>query len=548
LTQVLKERGFDEVEVVEMLKRMDDLDNFGKRVAEVGGEKALRELGDSRPLIQQPRAMKHFGGFDFGRVHKGTGWEKFQNKLPIIADPFDAALRFGSQAVRRAQLAEIVGKKGEMVDLFYNAVRVEAGEAAANNFRMVVYNYLDNKYYDQYMRKIARFATSANVMSKMSLSVFANMTQPTLTNMIFGTTASIKGLARAVAKGPNSDLGRIVAINHSILSDIGRLLGEESIAITGVEKVAQSVLKWSGFNAFERFNRVHAAATGQFVIRDTITKAVAGRLRGRNLQNSRRMMADMGLDLTRIVDDVKGRSQGNLSKTLGEFLGSTRWQKMETNAVFNAAKKTQFIPTKFSRPDKWNTPLGRIAFQFKTFALQQGRLLRDGVLAEAALGNVAPLARMVSINPIAAEVFADTKALVSGKERRTDPANLADRVLDDMLFLGGWGLATEMVDSAHAGDIAGFLAGPTFDTTIRMVTSVLTLNPDMALREFFKLPTTRATIRLFQLGHHLSDTMGDTPGRIIDEYMETLESTVDEGRRTMTLDQLVEDDSRSKQQ
>jgi hypothetical protein len=548
LSDVLASRGFTESAIDDIIGKMDDLDTFGEDLLKFGTDRVMREMTDGAPPVRRLQAMKRFGGFDMNRIYEGSAWDKFKHVgLPIMADPFDAGLRFAAQAVRRNQLAPIVGKKGELADLYVKAVGMESGTARRDQFAATLYNYLDNKFYDHGWRKAARFITGANVLSKMTFSVMANVSQPFLTNMVQGTKASIKGLAIAMKSANKNELARITAVNHSILADTGRLLGEEGIAILGMEKVARHSLKWTGFNRVERWNRIHAAASGAALIRDTLVKGASGRLRGRVLQNSRRAFQEVGLDLDGILTDVKSMSGGDTARGLGEYLGSDRWLQLEKNALFDLAKQTQFIPTKLTRPRIWNSPLGRIATQFKSFALAQGRLIRDGVFAEFSLGNVAPMARFVAINPMAGEVFADVRALTTGKQRRSDPDDLVARWVDDMLFLGGWGLATDTIEAAQQGDILSSVAGPTADSVKKLLVATANLDADMAARDLFQLPVVRATIRLLHLGANVADAVGDAPRRTIEDYIETLGEVVGDKRSELSLSELVTKDMENKQ-
>jgi hypothetical protein len=377
--------------------------------------------------------------------------------------------------------------------------------------------YLDNKYYSDLMRAGSKFVTGVNVASKMTLGVMANMSQTANTIMTYGMRNLLKGFKEAANKEQRVHLEQMLALNHSMMTNVGRMLGEEGLAVTGAEKLAEWVLRFTGFSAVERINRIVAGSTGYAAAKDIITKGALGRLRGNTLDKARRQAQQFGFDLDDVISKVRARGpdgklhRQNTVANLEDYLsgGNSIGKKMLDDAAFLAAQKTQFIPSKMRRPLLWNHPLGRTVFQFKTFALQQGRLLRDQVFGEAAAGNMAPLAYFMSVSPIAGELVGDMKAFVRG-EGRTD--NLADRALENLMYLGGFGLFTDLYQSAVFGDFSGAIGGPTYGTIEDIVTGLARMDGSELGDTLIKLPAFQACHAFYRAIHH-------TP-EIINKYVD----------------------------
>ncbi len=63
-----------------------------------------------------------------------------------------------------------------------------------------------------------------------------------------------------------------MGIHNHILKSIGHSMDDQGLALTSLEKVADSTLKYTGFNSVEKFNRIHGAAATQSMIRDRLAR------------------------------------------------------------------------------------------------------------------------------------------------------------------------------------------------------------------------------------------------------------------------------------
>ena len=160
-------------------------------------------------------------------------------------------------------------------------------------------------------------------------------------------------------------------------------------------RFADLVLRGSLFNRVERINRIVAANTTVHLLNRTLTQAVAGRLRGNTLDIARRRMASIGIDLDMFVTQAR-RLPGTPGEKAAQLL-TANGNQLYKDAILRGVRVSQFLPDVTRRPVLWNHPGWKLAFQFKTFALQHARFLRDHVLKEAGEGNPLPLAYILGL-------------------------------------------------------------------------------------------------------------------------------------------------------
>jgi hypothetical protein len=447
-----------------------------------------------------PREIGHNGPIDFHRTLHGTLTtdsgvsipittlrDKFRAGFPVNTNPFDAALRMEQAGIKRVNYGRALGPQGELVDVLAEGVRREGGDSVL--FLNIMDNLLDQAYYSTHLRNFANTVTGLEVASKLTTAVIPNITQPINTIMYLGTKASAKGVVGALGNTNRQRLAQGLAIPHTVLQGVGRSMGEEGLALNGAQKLAAWTLKYTGFNGVERWNRMHTGGTVLAFMRDQLARGLKGNLRGNNLDFTRRRFTDLGIDFDKVIRDA--RRVG-----VDDYFSGATWAELETEAIFRAAQKTQFIPSKLRRPQLWNHPIGRIATQFKTFAFGQSKLIRDAVLAEAAHGNLRPLAYFVSFTPIAGEMVANFKSLLKGKDR---DKNGIIRALDNSLYAGGFGIAHDVIVSAKQGRLMGTLFGPAVNDFTGFVENLAQGDVQGVIREFERQSATRAARAFFGL-------------------------------------------------
>jgi hypothetical protein len=458
--------------------------------------------------------MANYGSFDMARTLKGTLEDKVTAGFPIAPDTFEGVLRYIHAADRRYNVAQVIGHDGKLLDTIMDAIQAESGLETRIWFNDLIHGYLNNNVYSEGMRTFAKYAISLNTASKMTFGPIANFTQPTLTTAMTGLNKMWQGFWYSV-KGENRDrLLQTVALNHSMVSDIGFVVGETGLATKYVEKLAEWTLRWSGFSGIEAGNRLWSAGTGELVAKDLITKAAYGSLKGNTLDTARRTAMDLGFNLDEVAKFVYATRPELSAARAAKFLSSEQGKRVVSNAGYNLAEKTQFIPGKFRRPTAWQHPIGRVVFQFKTFAVQMSRFIRDQIVAEAAAGNTKPLAYLLATAPVAGEFVADTRAFIKGDDR---PDNIVARLANNMLSVGTFALMGDLLQSSLWGQTLSMATGPTTDTVVELIEASAQAalgNKDDAMRKasetFHNLPLVQATMGLAREGSNFTPELVDS--------------------------------------
>ena len=479
--------------------------------------------GKLEMLIKEMKegGLPSFTSGDFARVNKGTLKELLDKGLPYEPNMFINFYNQVAGANRRVQLGRVLGYNGELTPRILDAIQLEAATKAravgkqvgkakgmlpddgglgartiANDIISVVSG---DKYYPNAMRQLTRIPLNLQVARKLPLAVIPNLSQPVLTQLAFGTRATLAGVVRTIkmqAGRPDTSHDVIIkatGIHESaIIGGIQRAFRSRRTTpdssqtdkfVEGFGNVTDKLARWAldgtQFSRVERWNRYHAGATGEYVFHDILSKAMAGKLRGNSLDIARRRMQSMGVDLPYMLGQIKKHGKQWMDIKDGEYT------EILYNAVFKAAQKTQFIPSPLTRPVWWDHPVGKMAFQFKTFALGQGKLMRDAVLTEAAHGNMLPLAYTMSFAPLAGEVVSTVKHAVKGQSR--DESGW-DRYMEDFFSMGGFGVVGDAARASSLGMLPEFGLGPSATDAFMFMQSVFNMNPQQVMKAELRQP------------------------------------------------------------
>ena len=456
------------------------------------------------------------GPYDWYRVKKGSYKEKVEQGLPMNPAVFDARLRVIQSAYRRIHIDPILGRRvfnkktgkveGDRIPDLVKAVEA-SGENAAK-FRTVLDTVAGRTYYNESMRKVATFTTSLQVAAKLPMAVLPNASQTLLTATMFGFRKTLRAVLQSTRKSSREEAAVQYAIHTHMMRGVGRTMDQEGLTLTAAEKFADHTLRFTGFNDVERFNRIISHRAAQAVIRDTLAKGYKDRLKGVNLDTGRRRLGELGVDLDLSVRQMKEVGPD-------AFFNSSVFLRQEEAATRLGAQKTQFFPSSTRTPTFWRHPLGRIMFQFKTFAIGQGRFMRDVVLTEYAHGNVAPLATFLSFAPIAGELVGDAKSLITGRNRDT---NGIVRALENASMIGGIGLASDVFAQAKWGRLESVYLGP----TISDMNDLFEASISQGGQGIINLMQRQA---IYKLGDFLTGTIvegGLSAAEQIEEYVDTI--------------------------
>ena len=527
----MRQDPLDEAEILTIAKKLelnpDDIsiidDMWNKVDPEVLNRATTAGYHNGPPISIQTR-MSDFGAFDFNRTIKATAKQMREMGFNIERNPFESSLRYLNAAARRIEMGKVLGPRGEVFDQ-----AMLAAQAEGKNMELakgLMERFLNNPHDQAALRDVTLMMTAGNIATKMVISVFANLTQPQNLLYAYGLRSTARGFREVMNTGTRKELEAGMALSYSMLDDMGHVMAEDGLAKGAFRMMAEWVLKYTGFEKVERWNRVWSGGTGIAVAKDIIIRGGHGKIRGLALDRARLNALDLGFNLDDVINQTRHfRKNGTIDKEAtsralaewfevgginplsgsgavdeaGKLIVATRGGKdLLAKAAFLAAQKTQFIPSAARRPEFWNHPMGRLMFQFKTFALHQFKFLKDAVVGEAAAGNPVPLAYFMSVSPIAGEFVGDMRAFALDRER---PDNPQWRTIDNMLAAGAFGLAADVFQSALHGDLKGALMGPTVDTAFGVVegtvNAIFKQDPTDLKREMATLPAIRVSHRIF---------------------------------------------------
>lgn len=494
---------------VEVARIIDEAFNSGEFISPLERAAQRQEAAFSKARTGPSDRLGKVGVIDMRRSLPGTLKDKVELGYPVLPSMFASTKKALGLSELRFQYAEAIGPRGEVVEKAINAMK-ELGPVEGGNhviFKDVVAGIVGQNYYSKAMRDTSKVITNLQMASKLPMAVLANLTQPGNTVVVNGLANTFKGYMarmRIISGGPipkPEEVSQLVGANNGMVKLWNQAFDESGPVVGAAQTFGRFVMTASGFSGVEKLNRSGAGFATHFMVRDTLAKAMTGRLRGNSLDKARRSMRDVGIDLGDVTRKLK--SQGD------DYFRSAEWAGigvpgdfgyqpgLEAAALFRGSQLSQFGSSKLRRPTAWDSPMGRVLSQFKTFAVSQTRLLRDQVLAEAALGNMTPLATFLSISPIAGEFVLGSRSLLTRTPRRDDDeGNLILRTFDTMMAYGGLGIATDMVTSARFGGVIELGLGPTVSDANRFTNSFINLEFGDILKQVQQQPLARATTGL----------------------------------------------------
>ncbi|KKN78280.1 hypothetical protein LCGC14_0351390 [marine sediment metagenome] len=379
--------------------------------------KAIRGL--SRYVDGANRRLGEATFFDAeGKRVFGEGWKSFNELVNMVGDRDKQNLLVkGLEAVRGLNSSEV-----------------------ENTFLGALRNY-------QIVQKLF-FATIPNAFQN------AITTIPKVQGLGFtrGVKAVIKGGFDAFAN-PNFARLEVGAAVNQTLKDI---TGMSSRGFSG--RLANIFLKINGFSAVEARNNIVAASMGRVYINEAfkvVTKKQAtGTFIGKRLTDRLIFNAKKELKLFGISEDAIKR--GSLAS---DEIAEASWRM---------ARLTQFRGGAFDIPLYANGPLGKLAFQFKTFAFNINKLAWHNFGKPAMKfmstggkeGTLLPLTTFLGASLLSGEVIAYIRSeLIWGRKR---PEEAWKRILDDLFWAGSFGLWYDIYQSHFWGGAAKSALGPTF--------------------------------------------------------------------------------------
>ncbi|NLE27891.1 MAG: hypothetical protein GX625_21650 [Clostridiaceae bacterium] len=293
--------------------------------------------------------------------------------------------------------------------------------------------------------KASKIIRAVQTVIKLNpLTSFTNLTQNISTAQKTDIPSTLHALAQVITN-PDAFYKKTIELGEIDPKTI-RVFGEnfEQSSLTG------KYIKLIGMYGTERFNRVMAVAAGQNYGKKLLERA------GRGSKSAIRELKRLG------VDYKSEMSEKDL-------------QPLLDNISKEVSKATQFSSPKGELPMKWDTPLGKVLTQFKSFAYQQTKFVSKETkraISEAAKGNLKPLTNDLLVvgvaAPIVGEVVADIKSILTNKKREN--MTLAERYIDNIKQGTSLGLIDNL-ESLKYGEsgVIGLVGGPTASDAYKSV-------------------------------------------------------------------------------
>lgn len=379
--------------------------------------------------ITMAEAHKIISEFINGRASLSGHLERAKTaQLPedyYIRDARKILPKYISSAYDRIYEArEFGGDDSILTNLFDEAIK--KGEDF-KEIRELAMRALGRENFRESMQKISSFATMYNNITKLSLAAITNLGDIVKPFVRSGFIPAIKAIAQSFTKS-----GKELASKAGVVNPVLKQFAEEM-------KLGDKFFKYTGFEATESKLRQISANAGKNYVEILYKKLV------KNPDNSfiRRRLDQFGLDADLLLKN-----------------GLKENDKIE--AAYQAIADTQPI-SKLDAPFYWQSPTGRILTQYKQFSYKQMSFAREFIFKEIKHGNIKPFLTFIIMGAAVGEGVGDLKAWARGGRERTN--SLPRRIIDNLLTVGGLGLATDFVSNLQYGTFGEgflkFLMGPT---------------------------------------------------------------------------------------
>jgi hypothetical protein len=411
-------------------KMVDDWVKYldsGKRADSV-----LQHLVDSGQATDQAEALASLQRFRSNiQRHGSLEYSRdlnlpFYDPDPVRVIPFTAA----AGAKRLAQIAEF-GQDHERINQEILKIAQLGGNAdfARKSIDKMIGVVTEG---DTAEARVSRFLRAAETF-KLGLSAIPNATQGVLNSMLAADAPTVAlGFREALSKR-----GRRLAIESG--AAIEPVISEAHKELGG-GRMVDNFLKYTGFNQTEQFNRAVAANVGAKWAKKNLAALIAKP----GDTGARARLEELGIDADAAIE------RGML--TQGDRL--------------MAAKKfsdlTQFRTRPEDLPAFASTPLGKVAFQFKSFAYNQARLIAKETVGELKNGRpgrgIRTMFVIATLFPAAGELVRLLRNGITGREQ--DFEDEMEHYLTDLSSAGTLGILQDAVSSAENKKMLEFLAGP----------------------------------------------------------------------------------------
>jgi len=427
-------------------------------------------------------------------------------------DTYDALLTYflrGSET-NQWQLAfgapAAVGKQLPIVGAFIDAVEEKAGADFGKLVGTMFDRMMGVDFNNTLGNRFLRVMKDINIpllgqAQILQIGQTGHIASATSLKALYTSLAQKSGLTNELSGFSRKEIAQLV-VDSGVIKSV--LRDHVAIMTGGTGRMAQGFLRGTGMLGMDDMLR-KVAARSAIVHMENGFAALAKGTTKKMTGVWRRDLQKFGLSDKRIDEIVSGQSP------------LTDLERLV--AMNKVANTTQFQAFPEDIPLFWSSRYGRVLTQFKTFAFQHMRFMKDHIVSEMKKGNFRPFAAAIVQMQLTGEIVNDIKMMardpvgvLEGKRTRADEPtrkvseavtgqfqrvgemlglklsggswSMVDRAMDNFFAWGGAGLYTDIISSIAFRDptVGGieFLGGPTAGTALRIwriATSVGLVDP-----------------------------------------------------------------------
>ncbi len=410
-----------------------------RRLVETGQAKSLAEAA---AIIKRYRNMdRKVGGLEFGRDLNLPGY---------IEDPVAAVQIRGWKVAQRFAELENYGRNSDHIQRIIGGMEAAGNLDGARRLHGLYTLATQPEPATAGIAWLANKVTSAEAFMKLPLAALPNLSQPFWLALRTNGATTLKAIAQALAPGGGQAARELGVLNSMSMRQLYQDLAGSTGTMGAIRGTAMKMYEIS-----EKWVRSVGANAGNLWA-NKIAGRVAG---GENTPELTRELGRLLLSPAEVQQVLTSR------QVTPEQLSRMAWA---------VADQVMFLPSQARRSEFMLTPVGRALMQFKGFSMNLGRLFHQQVIAEAKAGNYKPLATLLAMTPVGmliGESVADLRSLVSGTQR---PTTIGARLLQNLTFVGGAGLASDLLQAGMEqgqgamGNLGRFILGPGLSDTAEM--------------------------------------------------------------------------------
>jgi hypothetical protein len=314
-----------------------------------------------------------------------------------------------------------------------------------------------------FMTYIGRPLGGVNVATKMPLAAISRVSHV------------LWGVARTQYQGALGNMFKVVSGDPETWD----FAMKSGAILRGVVKDSQDRLMGGGNLGSQRLNETW------FTPVDTAARAF-GAVQGATFARIQakalyKFATEEGVGVENVLNTLKGAHIAERLSKIGinpqEVINQAGHLSEEQTLTAGAsiAHDVNFWGDSLSLPGMFRSPEGRFFLQFKTFAAQQGAMVKDNFVKPAMewvrsngdRGEIGPLLRAATVAGFGGEAISDIKSMFQLRKRPTDVLERFAEDISNMATLGLYGDAWKAASRGYEG-MASFVAGPTVDSLLRL--------------------------------------------------------------------------------